>query len=204
MKGKASRVFIVIMITAAICFSYQTEEKREDVYAMVGGTLIDGTGGQPVKDAIVLIKGEKIESAGPAAEVNIPKGAEKIDVSGKWILPGFIDCHIHLGYFFSTLEYFTDSDSLATIRALKIMNAYLRCGVTSVRDVGSPIEPMTLEAILLYCADEMDSKANAFNRIISRSRKEGQTWTEWVNLMNRYLYAGGTRESGIDDTLDLK
>jgi len=142
MKGKASLVFIVIVITAAICFSYQTDEKKENVYAMVGGTLIDGTGNQPLKDAIVLIKGEKIAAAGPATRVDVPKGAEKIDVSGKWILPGFIDLHIHLGYFFSTLEYFTDTDSLATIRALKIMNDYLRCGVTSVRDVGSPIEPM--------------------------------------------------------------
>ena len=142
MKGKAFLVFIVIVITSAICFSYQTDEKKENVYAMVGGTLIDGTGGQPVKDAIVLIKGEKIVAAGPATRVDVPRGAEKIDVSGKWILPGFIDLHIHLGYFFSTLEYFTDTDSLATIRALKLMNAYLRCGVTSVRDVGSPIEPM--------------------------------------------------------------
>jgi len=66
------------------------------------------------------------------------------------------------------------------------------------KEMGSPVEPMTLEAILLYCADEMDSKANAFNRIISRSRKEGQTWTEWVNLMNRYLYAGA-KESMKDE-----
>jgi len=58
------------------------------------------------------------------------------------------------------------------------------------KEMGSPIEPMTLEAILLYCADEMDSKANAFNRIIQRSREQGDRWTEWVNLIGRYLYAG--------------
>jgi 3'-5' exoribonuclease len=58
------------------------------------------------------------------------------------------------------------------------------------REQGSPVVPMTLEAILLYLADEMDSKANAFNRIIQRSREQGDRWTEWVQLLNRYLYAG--------------
>ncbi len=71
---------------------------------------------------------------------------------------------------------------------------------------GSPVLPMTLEAILLYCADEMDSKANAFNRIIQRSREQGDRWTEWVKLMNRYLYAGekgkpGGGEVGGEETL---
>lgn len=67
------------------------------------------------------------------------------------------------------------------------------------KDQGSPVEPMTLEAILLYASDEMDSKANAFNRIIQRSRSQGDRWTEWVNLMNRYLYAGKTREESGGD-----
>lgn len=58
------------------------------------------------------------------------------------------------------------------------------------KEQGSPVEPMTLEAILLYLADEMDSKANAFNRIIQRSREQGDRWTEWVQLLNRFLYAG--------------
>ncbi len=58
------------------------------------------------------------------------------------------------------------------------------------KEQGSPVEPMTLEAILLYLADEMDSKANAFNRIIQRSREQGDRWTEWVQLLNRYLYVG--------------
>ena len=64
------------------------------------------------------------------------------------------------------------------------------------KEQGSPVEPMTLEAILLYAADLMDSKANAFNRIIQRSRDQGDRWTEWVNLVNRYLYAGKSEKSG--------
>ena len=58
------------------------------------------------------------------------------------------------------------------------------------REQGSPVLPMTLEAILLHTADEMDSKANAFNRIIQRTRERGDKWTEYVKLMDRFLYAG--------------
>jgi len=106
----------------------------------VGGSLIDGTGAPTVPSTTVLIKGKKIEAVGPM--IKIPKGTRKIDVSGKWILPGFIDLHIHLTYPYNKTQPFTDTDSLATLRGLHIMNMYLRSGVTSVRDVGSPIEPM--------------------------------------------------------------
>jgi len=142
MRQKYLRASFFVFVAITFCFSVVQAEKKEKATVLVGGTLIDGTGTQPVEDAVVLVKDGKIAGAGTWGTVNVPAGAEKIDVSGKWILPGFIDCHIHLGYPFSTMEYFTDSDSLATIRAIKIMNEYLRCGVTSVRDVGSPIEPM--------------------------------------------------------------
>ena len=142
MQRKIFLVLLCVVLTSALCVSFSEAKKKETVVALIGGTLIDGTGAQPATDVTVLIKGEKIEAVGPSAKVDVPKDAKTIDVSGKWILPGFIDCHIHLGYPFSTMAYFTDTDCLATLRALKIMNDYLRCGVTSVRDVGSPVEPL--------------------------------------------------------------
>lgn len=58
------------------------------------------------------------------------------------------------------------------------------------KEQGSPVLPMTLEAVLLYAADLMDSRANAFNRIIQRSREQGETWSEWIKLADTFLYAG--------------
>ena len=142
MKRKILLVSLCVFLTVALCVSFAQAKKKGKVVALVGGTLIDGTGAQPIKNVTVLIKGEKIEAVGPSDKVDVPKDAKTIDVSGKWILPGFIDCHIHLGYPYSTLAYFTDTDCLATIRALKIMEGYLKSGVTSVRDVGSPVESM--------------------------------------------------------------
>lgn len=62
---------------------------------IVGGTLIDGTGRPPVKDSVVVLKGDRILAVGKRGEVEIPAGAEVIDASGRTVLPGLIDAHTH-------------------------------------------------------------------------------------------------------------
>ncbi len=54
----------------------------------------------------------------------------------------------------------------------------------------SPVVPMTLEALILYYADELDSKANAFQRIRKREKRPGTRWSSYVNLIARHLYFG--------------
>ncbi|MBS7619641.1 amidohydrolase [Candidatus Bathyarchaeota archaeon] len=63
--------------------------------ALIGGTLIDGTGRPPIEDSVVVIKGDWISSVGIKGKVEIPAGAEIIDVSGKTVMPGLIDAHTH-------------------------------------------------------------------------------------------------------------
>lgn len=63
--------------------------------AIVGGTLIDGTGKRPIKDGTVVILGPWITEVGPSAKVDVPKNAEIINAEGKTVMPGFIDCHTH-------------------------------------------------------------------------------------------------------------
>ena len=118
------------------------EKKAETLSAIVGATLIDGTGAEPVPNAVIVIEGRKIRSAGPAAQVKVPAGARKIDAAGKWVLPGFIDCHMHSTSPWTEVQEYTDTDSLATLRALHMLEMYLHSGVTAVRDVGSPVEAM--------------------------------------------------------------
>jgi imidazolonepropionase-like amidohydrolase len=61
--------------------------------ALVGGTLVDGTGAPPVRDATVVLSGGRIECAGRGCAV--PKGARSVDVRGLWITPGLVDAHVH-------------------------------------------------------------------------------------------------------------
>jgi imidazolonepropionase-like amidohydrolase len=85
--------------------------------ALIGATLVDGTGAAPVPDSVVVLLGARIVAAGPRTGVAIPPDARQIDLSGATILPGFINAHIHGGFYEAVLE------------------AWARGGVTTVRDL---------------------------------------------------------------------
>lgn len=63
--------------------------------ALVGATLIDGTGRPPVPDSVVVIRNGEIDCAGPSSECQAPDGVHVVDVRGKWLTPGLIDTHVH-------------------------------------------------------------------------------------------------------------
>jgi len=92
--------------------------------ALVGGTLIDGTGHEPIPDSVVVIEKGRIVGAGPKSSVKIPGGAQKIDARGKTILPGLWDMHAH----FEQVEWGP---------------IYLAAGATTVRDCGNEFEFIT-------------------------------------------------------------
>jgi imidazolonepropionase-like amidohydrolase len=97
---------------------------RAETLALVGATLIDGTGSAPVGDSAVVIKKGRIVAAGPRGKVKIPKDATVIDETGKTILPGLWDMHAH----FEQVEWGP---------------IYLAAGVTTVRDCGNEFEFIT-------------------------------------------------------------
>jgi imidazolonepropionase-like amidohydrolase len=111
------------------------EESR--VKAIIGAVLIDGNGGPPITDSVVVVAGSKIRGAGLRANVPIPQEADKIDGSGKFITPGLIDLHVHLGSRggpkFNAADYTRE-------RIEKNLNTYLYFGVTTVRSMGTDRE----------------------------------------------------------------
>jgi len=135
-------LLIIVFLLLTVSLSIPEEKKEEVIIAFVGGTLIDGTGASPISNTVVLVQGKKIKAVGPANQIKVPEGAKRIDVSGKYLLPGFIDLHIHITFPYSEIQYHTDSLSLKTLRAVHVMEMMLRTGVTSVRDVGAPVESM--------------------------------------------------------------
>src|SRR5262249_496535 len=64
--------------------------------SIVGATLIDGNGGAPIPDAVIVVDGARITAAGPRSAVTIPTGAQQVDARGRWIIPGLIDTNVHL------------------------------------------------------------------------------------------------------------
>jgi ABC-type transport system substrate-binding protein len=104
-----------------------------------GGTLIDGTGAAPVHDTGVVIRDGRVEAVTTAGANAWPKDAEIIDVSGKTVLPGLIDCHDHMALHGYDLARRWNLDEPASTRALRTAQAIrqtLARGYTAVRDAG--------------------------------------------------------------------
>ena len=117
--------------------------------ALVGGRLIGGTGAEPVGDAAIIIEDGKIDRVGPADQVDIPATAEVIDISGKTVLPGLIDAHVHL-FGISSLNQMTwviDEPHVRTIRAAMDAWRCLDAGFTTVRDAGGMLAIYVKRAI---------------------------------------------------------
>jgi imidazolonepropionase-like amidohydrolase len=102
-----------------------------------GATLIDGTGAEPRTNTAILIEGNKIRSIGDAAEIVAPPGASVIDVAGKVIMPGLIDCHDHLSATgFDLMERASAPLSLTMMRIADNLRVTLEAGITTLRDLG--------------------------------------------------------------------
>ena len=67
------------------------------VTAIQGATIITGTGLPAIRNGAIVIQGGRITAIGPRAEVRVPSGAQVVDARGKWIIPGLIDAHVHIG-----------------------------------------------------------------------------------------------------------
>ncbi len=106
----------------------------------VGGRLLDGRSPEAVADGVLVTDdGGRIVAAGSAAfvAVSAPKDADRIDVSGLTILPGIVDCHVHLSL---RLEPVADQTQRSAtdlvVRALQTGRDFLEAGVTTIRDAG--------------------------------------------------------------------
>lgn len=106
-------------------------------HAFTDAVLIDGTGAPAIEHATVVIRGEKIEAAGPASSVRIPHAAAITDLRGKVLMPGLADMHVHLvgGW---------DGHATDMLGYRRYLNALLYAGVTTVLDTGN-VQPYIVQ-----------------------------------------------------------
>ena len=109
-----------LLVAACVMFAAYTVSAQNPVTVIEGGTLIDGNGGPPIPNSVVVIDGARIQAAGARGTVTYPQNARIIRAEGMTVLPGLIDAHIHSLDFFPQL--------------------FLHFGVTTVYDTSNPTD----------------------------------------------------------------
>ncbi len=133
---------IAMALALAILLSPTAAAQKPKLKALVGGTLIDGYGGKPLRNSVVLIEGERIKAVGQVGTLGVPADAEVISTEGMSVLPGLWDMHVHLminghadyGHWDKT--YPPQFESVIMPASAKQL---LLAGVTSARDLGAPL-----------------------------------------------------------------
>ena len=115
----------------------------QNTKALVGGTLIDGFGGPPLRNSVIIIEGERIKEIGQVGSIAIPANAEIISTEGMSVMPGLWDMHVHLMINGHSNYTHWDSTYIGVFESVIMPSSahqLLLAGVTSARDLGAPLE----------------------------------------------------------------
>ena len=133
---KKTFLFAFLLLLSSASFAQQLK-------ALVGGTLIDGFGGTPIRNSVIIVEGERIKAIGQVGSLAIPARAEIISTEGMSVLPGLWDMHVHLmlnGHSDYSHWDSTYIDVFESVIMPSSAHQLLLAGVTSARDLGAPLE----------------------------------------------------------------
>lgn len=150
-------------------------EKDRTLTALTGATIIDGNGGTPIQNGVLLIQKNRIIAVGTKEEVEIPENATVIDLSGKTIMPGIINAHGHAG---NTKGI--EGGHYSRENVIDNLSIYARYGITTVVSLGDDkAEAVPLRAIT-------DSMATQRARLfIAGEVINGKTPEEAITVIDR-------------------
>ncbi len=172
--------------------------------AIVGGTLVDGTGRAAVRDAVIVVANGRITAAGARGAVSIPAGASQIDARGQWIIPGMIDTNVHLSLYGgqndryeSMVRYQPRFDDIV-LEAAQIDLTY---GITSVRDSYGALVPLTRVRDRIARGEKVGARIFAAGNILGWSGPYSFSFsrvttpiTLFQEQMNDFIAQGGGEE----------
>ena len=146
----SARVLLGLALVASVLMASSSGALRQNQQssvnvALIGGTLIDGRGGEPVRNSVVLIRDRRIEAVGTVETTRVPDGYQRISTEGMSVLPGLWDMHTHLQYSAHTDLMAWNKRYLPRMEAVimpAIAQQLLMAGVTSARDMMAPLDPI--------------------------------------------------------------
>ena len=121
----------VMVLLSAVSYGWAQDSK-----AIVGASVVDLEGGEPIRDAVVIIEGARIKAIGPSATTEVPAGAEVIRADDAWLIPGLMNMHVHLGLILPgrmAAELAGETEVELAYRVADNARQSLRSGVTTIR-----------------------------------------------------------------------
>jgi imidazolonepropionase-like amidohydrolase len=147
MKKTFAFIMIFCLVMTSCSKPGSTPSLTQSTLVLTNGILIDGTGATPISDAVLLIGGGRILAVGASSQVTIPTGVKIINLEGAYILPGFINAHVH--------DAFNE----------KRLETWAQAGVTTVRDEGI-ISGLNQLSQMITLRDQLASSPN-YARLVS-------------------------------------
>ncbi len=185
--------------------------------AIVGGTLVDLDGEAPIENAVIVVNGERITAIGSAADVEIPADAKQIDAKGKYLIPGLMNMHVHLGLILPgkmKAQLANESEAALALRMAHAARAVLKAGITTIRLPGdSKHADLALDKAIkkgqaigprIYSSGESlnitgghgSKKGVTFHdgpyELVKAARKEISAGAKWIKI----LISGGIATNG--------
>src|SRR5690606_28544914 len=123
------------LVASAGCQAEEPAAEGASMQAFVGARLIDGSGGAPLERSVIVVREGIIQAIGAEGEVDIPEGAQRIDLSGRTVIPGLINAHGHVGDVRGL-----ESGQYSREHVLDQLGRYARYGITTVVSLGDDQE----------------------------------------------------------------
>ncbi|MGE5244134.1 MAG: amidohydrolase family protein [Betaproteobacteria bacterium] len=165
--SKIAASIAILLLAFSLPVSTQTPQT-----AIVGVTVVDGNGGPPLHDGVVVISGDRIAAVGPRASVTVPPGAQVIDGTGRWLVPGFVDTNVHLSLYggagdrYESLVRYEPQQNDIVLEAAQIDLSH---GITTVRDSYGMLRPLTHVRDLIAAGKAIGPRIQAAGNIVGWS-----------------------------------
>jgi len=132
-----------LLVAMMIAFCLVGATKAQTV-VVTGATIIDGNGGTPIRDGVIVINDKLIAAVGPRSAVSVPAGAHEIRVNGKYVLPGLMDANVHLIHWMNWdhIEFLARYENQLEPLIEEAAQTSLKYGVTTVFDSMGPLRSL--------------------------------------------------------------
>jgi imidazolonepropionase-like amidohydrolase len=129
-KSGPVRTVVTLLCTVA-ALTLVRAQARPPVRAFTGARVFDGSDRPPLENGVLIVRDGRIEAVGPAGRTTIPEGAERVSVAGKWIIPGLVNAHGHVGNTVRLEQGHYSPENVA-----RDLRTYAVYGVTTVFSLG--------------------------------------------------------------------